>query len=192
MQTLINPCTGRPIKRSAPSEPLNAPPGWGADKLTEFLDNGRNGHWATFVKKRPVVERLIQIDAQFVKVSTNWMNPESQITAQLLLRCHAALRTAAGLAMAGQACEATVMCRSTLEFAAYALHIHRDPALETIWLNRHNDAATEKQQKKAFKQVTVLASVKAATGTQASASRISISSLSISARTRTNVRLQAT
>ena len=64
--------------------------------------------------------------------------------------------------MAGQACEAMTVCRVMLEFAAYALHMHRAPTLEMVWLDRHNDDASTKKQKKAFAHVAVLASVKAA------------------------------
>jgi hypothetical protein len=144
------------------SETTEAPPGWGSDELTKFFDNARDNQWATFFNKRQTARKLVAIDAQLVVVSKDWLNPDSEILAHLLLRSHAAFRTAAGLAMAGQACEAMVVCRVMLEFAAYALHIYRDPALETVWLDRHTDNTTFKKQKKAFQHIGVLASVKAA------------------------------
>jgi hypothetical protein len=150
------------INTAASAEMPKSPPGWGKDELTKFLDNARDNQHATYFRKREIVGKLIEIDAQLVTVSKNWLNPDSEILAQLLLRCHAAFRTAAGLAMAGQACEATAICRSMLEFAAYALHMHCNPELEEVWLNRHDDDASFKKQKKAFQQVNVLASVKAA------------------------------
>jgi hypothetical protein len=52
----------------------------------------------------------------------------------LFVRCHAAFKTASGLAAAGQAAEAYVMHRSMLEYAAYALHINRNPELAQVWL----------------------------------------------------------
>jgi hypothetical protein len=43
--------------------------------------------------------------------------------------------------MAGQAVECYRQCRGVLENAAYAVHIHRDPALATVWLDRHQNGA---------------------------------------------------
>lgn len=137
----------------------NPPPGWGTDELTKFLDAARSNQWGTFWNKRSAVGKLIAIDAQFMKASKDWMNPQSEIAALLLLRCHAAFRAAAGLAMAGQAAEAYVQCRAMLEYAAYAVHIYRDPPLGTLWLNRHQDPVSMEAQKRAFSHRKVLASV---------------------------------
>ena len=98
------------------------PPGWGQDKLTKFIDDARTNQWATFWNKKGPVRQLVATDELFAKVSENWLNPDNEIAAFLLLRCHAAFRTAAGLAMAGQAAEVQVQCRAMLEYAAYAVH----------------------------------------------------------------------
>jgi hypothetical protein len=133
--------------------------GWGRDELTKFIDAARSNQLASFHQKRPAVGKLIAIDAQFARVSKDWLNPESEIAAYLLLRCHAAFRTAASLAMAGQAAEAYVQCRAMLEYAAYAVHIYRDPPLGIVWLNRHQDLASMEKQKNAFSHRKALASV---------------------------------
>jgi hypothetical protein len=138
------------------------PPGWGADELTKFLQLSRDNQHATFFRKREATGMLIAIDAQFAKVSKNWLNPPNQIAALLFLRCHAAFRTSAGLAMSGQAAEAYVQCRSTLEYAAYAVHIHHNPALGKVWFDRHENDAARKASIKAFKHEAVAASVTAA------------------------------
>ena len=52
--------------------------------------------------------------------------------------------------MAGQVAEASVMHRSCLEYAAYALHINRNPALGPLWLNRHQDDETLKKVQQEF------------------------------------------
>jgi hypothetical protein len=52
-----------------------------------------------------------------------------------------------------------VLCRAILELAAYAVHISGDPKLRTIWLNRHKDDASMKEQKREFSQNSVVASV---------------------------------
>lgn len=151
-----------PDNISEKEESHKPPPGWARDDLTSFLESAQNNQWATFWNKRSAVKKLISIDAQFMKASRDWLNPENQITALLMLRCHAAYRASAGLAMSGQIVEAFNLCRSTLEFAAYALHIHRDPALGVVWLNRHQDSVSMEAQRHSFSHRKVLASVKAA------------------------------
>jgi hypothetical protein len=138
------------------------PPGWGDDELTKFLQAARDNQNATFFRKREVMAKLIAIDAEFVKVSKNWLNPRSEILAMLFLRCHAAFRAAAGLAMAGQAVEAFVQSRAMLENAAYAVHIHRNPELAKVWLDRHQSDADLKASRKAFRHEDVAVSVTSA------------------------------
>ncbi len=138
------------------------PPGWGNDELTKFLQAGRDNQNATFFRKREATAKLIAIDAEFVKVSKTWINPPSEILAMLFLRCHSAFRAAAGLAMSGQAVEAYVQNRAMLENAAYAAHIHCNPALAMVWLDRHQSDAAMKASRKAFRHEDVAASVTAA------------------------------
>ena len=53
-----------------------------------------------------------------------------------------ALRTAAGLAMSRRAAETYMQRRSMVEYAAYAVHIHRDSSPADFCLNRRQDQAT--------------------------------------------------
>jgi hypothetical protein len=140
------------------------PPGWGDDELSKFLDTAHQNQYAVFWNKRDAMTKLIGIDAQFAKVTKGWLNPPSEIAAMLFIRCHGAYRTACQLAMSGQAAECYVQCRSVLEYAAYAVHINRNPSLGKVWLDRHQDKAGAgiKASKKAFQHVAVSASVKAA------------------------------
>ncbi|WP_315805618.1 MULTISPECIES: hypothetical protein [unclassified Bradyrhizobium] len=138
------------------------PPGWANDDLTKFLQETHQQQNATFHNKKAATARLVAIDELFVRISKHWVNPPSEVEAMLLLRCHAAMRAAAGEAMAGQAVECYRQCRGMLENAAYAVHIRRDPSLATVWLNRHQDEAGMKASKKAFQHVAVAASVTAA------------------------------
>ena len=108
----------------------------GRGRAHQILRSARINQWATFWKKRSATKKLIAIDAQFVKVSKDWLNPESPIAASLLIRSHSAFRVAADLAMAGQAVETHVQCRAMLENAAYAVHIDRDPARTKAGENR--------------------------------------------------------
>jgi hypothetical protein len=120
---------------SAPPEVARtntAPPGWGKDELSKFLQETHQQQYATFHNKREEVGRLVQVDSLLVRISKGWLNPPSEIEAMLLLRCHAAFRAAAGEAMAGQVVESYRQCRGMMENAAYAVRIHRDQALAKV------------------------------------------------------------
>jgi hypothetical protein len=138
------------------------PPGWGSDELTKFLQQTHEQQYATFHNKKDAFRRLAAIDDLFVRTAKDWLNPESEVGAMLLLRCHAAFRAAAAEAMSGQAVECYRQCRGMLENAAYAVHIHRDPSLAHVWLDRHQDEAGMRAAKRAFQHVAVSASVAAA------------------------------
>jgi hypothetical protein len=152
------------IPTSAPTTPRtnSAPPGWGHDELSKFLQETHQQQCATFHNKREATGRLIAIDELFVRISKGWLNPKSEIAALLFLRCHAAMRAASGEAMAGQVVESYRQCRGMMENAAYAVHIHRNPDLAKVWLNRHVDEAAMKASKSAFLHGQVVRSVKAA------------------------------
>ncbi|MTD94879.1 hypothetical protein GIW81_11105 [Hyphomicrobium sp. xq] len=141
---------------------LPPPPGWGDDELSAFLESAHQNQYATFVGKRDTMAKLVSMDALFARVTKDWINPPSQILAMLFIRCHGAYRTACSLAMSGQAAECYVQCRSVLEYAAYGVHINRNPSLGNVWLDRHVDEAGLKASKKAFQHVAVVDSVKAA------------------------------
>jgi hypothetical protein len=148
-----------PPQRARTNSP---PPGWGQDELSKFLQETHQQQYATFHNKREATGRLVAIDELFVRVSKGWINPKSEIAAMLFLRCHAAMRAASGEAMAGQVVESYRQCRGMMENAAYAIHIHRNPHLGKVWLNRHVDKAGMKASKTSFQHIEVLESVKAA------------------------------
>lgn len=58
--------------------------------------------------------------------------------------------------------KATGRAAEMMENAAYPVHIHRNPGLGTIWLNRHVDEAGMRDSKRAFQHMQVVQSVKAA------------------------------
>jgi hypothetical protein len=139
----------------------HAPPGWGDDDLTKFLDIVRHNQFATFATEGPAIKKLIAVDGLFLRASKDWVNPKSATVADLLLRCHSAFRAAVGLAMTGQP-ETFTVCRAMLEYAAYTVHIDRNPDLEAVWWGRHKDEASMKQQREAFLHGKVSKSVKEA------------------------------
>lgn len=130
--------------------------------MSKFLQETHQQQYATFHNKREAMGRLIAIDDLFVRVSKGWLNPKTEIGAMLLLRCHAAARAASGEAMAGQVVESYRQCRGMMENAAYAVHIHRNPDLAKVWLDRHVDGAGMKASKAAFQHVQIMQSVRAA------------------------------
>jgi hypothetical protein len=156
--------TNAAVKLAPPSKPNARPPGWGNDGLSKFIEAAHQNQYATFFKKRDATGKLIAIDDQLAKVSENWLNPPSEILAMLFVRCHGAFRTAASLAMSGQAAESYVQCRAMLEYAAYAVHIHADPSRGVVWLDRHQSPAQMEAQKNAFSHRNVAASVAKARG----------------------------
>lgn len=120
------------------------PPGWGSDSLSKFLEDAYRNRFATFANKRPWFEKLSKIDACFALVAKDWLNPISIVTPLLYLRSHAKFRAACEHALAGQVAEIFPELRASLEYAGYALHIHKNSSLEEIWLRRHDDKQTLK------------------------------------------------
>jgi hypothetical protein len=54
---------------------ITRPPLWGNDELSKFLDDAHQNQYATFVKKRDAMTKLVDIDAQFAKVTKGWLSP---------------------------------------------------------------------------------------------------------------------
>jgi len=95
--------------------------------------------------------KISRIDNCLVLAGKNLVNVNPVMSGILLLRCQYALKAAAGLALAGQTVEAFVMMRSVLEYAAYGLAIFDQPALETVFTNRHVSEADMNAMKSKFR-----------------------------------------
>ena len=93
------------------------------------------------------------------EAAKNLINPKPVMTANLLLRCQYAFKTAAGMALAGQVVEVFTMLRSVLEYAGYCLTIYERPELESVFLSRHKGVGQMKTQKEAFKISSVRAAI---------------------------------
>ena len=124
------------------------PPRWGADPLSEFIDNALANVFATFVHKPIQYKHILDVDSCFYKVASNLSNPTDFVAAFLLLRSHSAYRAACRLALSGQATESYVVLRSCLEYAIYALHIDKNPFLAELWLKRHDDVISYQAHEK--------------------------------------------
>jgi hypothetical protein len=138
------------------------PPGWGRDELTKFLDNVRANQLGTFANMSGWFARLAEIDRAFTEILQESRNPRTELMAMLFLRCHSAFRAASGLALAGHAVESYPVNRTALEFAGYALHMFRNPALQKIWLDRGQSASATDESRRAFSHNKVRASINAA------------------------------
>jgi hypothetical protein len=134
---------------------------WGDDSLSKFLSMAHTNQQGNCVKFAGRYETISKIDDCLVRAGKNLVNPKPVMAGVLLLRCQYAFKTAAGLALAGQVVEAFVMARSVLEYAGYAAVIHGTPALEAVFINRHQSAAEMKAQKEAFKISQVRARIAA-------------------------------
>jgi hypothetical protein len=141
---------------------LRPPPGWADDSLTEFLENAHRNRFATFANKKDWYIRLANLDCCFVQIANDWLNPRHLLTPLFFLRCHSAFRAACEHAMAGQVTDAFPQIRVCLEYAGYALYIHKNPKLAEMWLKRHDSDAATKAVKNKFKVANVRATIEKA------------------------------
>jgi hypothetical protein len=119
--------------------------------LQGFFDRvhaNQNANRINFAKWYQIIE---QIDDCFVRAVENLSDPKPVMSANLLLRCQYAFKTAAGMALAGQVVEVFLVLRSVLEYAGYCLVISKTPSLEGAFLGRHTSTKAMEKQKKAFK-----------------------------------------
>ena len=88
--------------------------------------------------------RLTEIDALFLRIAQNIINPRNPTATNLFYRAHSAFRAACATAMAGQVTETFVLTRSCFEYAAYALHMQENPGYDSVWWDR-NQSASQKR-----------------------------------------------
>lgn len=141
---------------------LRPPHGWADDSLTEFIESAHHNRFATFANKKDWSQRLIALDGCFVRIAKDWLNPRDLLIPFFFLRCHSAYRAACEHAMVGQVTDAFPQIRASLEYAGYALHIHKNPGLAETWLRRHDDDAATKAVKNAFTVANVRATIEKA------------------------------
>ena len=143
-------------------EQLPPPPEWGTDSLTKFIEAAYRNRYATFANKKEWFERLSALDACFVRIADGWINPQNPLTPMLFMRCHSAYRAACEHAMAGQVPEAFPQIRACLEYAAYALHIHKNPDVGLTWLERNGDKPSKSAARNEFTPARIRATIEKA------------------------------
>lgn len=134
-----------------------SPPGWGDDKLTEFLTHAQGNQYATFDNKREAVADLVSLDAMFVRFLDGSLNPRPLHPMQFLLRAHAAFRASVGLVMSGQIYEAQATLRLCLEHASYGFYIGNDDGRWRRWMSRHDSEADRKAVRNDFSAAKIQA-----------------------------------
>lgn len=112
------------------------PKGWGGDELSAYFDMVRNNQFASYEKLPTEYGRLTDIDACFVTISKQLLNPKDILAPLFLARSHSAYRAACAAALSGQSSETFVLLRSSVEAAGYGLLVHQTPLLGEIWLKR--------------------------------------------------------
>lgn len=136
------------------------PQGWGADSLSAYLENMRDNQFATFANKSREFAVFREIDGCFLRITQNLVNPKNPVAALLLVRSHAAFRSASALAFSGDAVGAFAVARTSLEGAGYALHIHDNPALDRLWLNRHQSSDALRKVRENFSHGKIIKTIK--------------------------------
>lgn len=126
------------------------PAGWTQDALSDYLEAAHQQRFATFEHKRPWFRRLSELDTCFLTIVEGWVNPQDPIAVSFFCRAHAAFRASCEHALAGQGAEVYPQIRSMLEYAAYALRLHSEPALLNIWLNGHASSVNIKRIRQEF------------------------------------------
>lgn len=143
-------------------DPIEPPPGWGTDELSNFLEISQRNTYATFHILRPPYEKLAGIDRLYRKVIDNLSHSASWFAALFVLRSHSSYLAAARMALSGQVPETYLLLRGCLENAIYGFYIDRHPELRETWLRRHDDAEAMKLVRKEFQIGPILSSVEAA------------------------------
>jgi hypothetical protein len=120
------------------------------DDLIPFLELVASNQKANIARFPEPYEIIRRINICFSTAGRNLVNPKPATVGILFLRCQYAYKTAAGMALSGQVCEAFVMMRSCLEYAGYGLIIFREPELERVFSSRHAASEDLRSHRKAF------------------------------------------
>lgn len=142
---------------------MNAPPGWGADSLTDFIKCATENAWATYMQPetRPLFERARDIDTAFVKAIELMSGQTPQfVEALMLVNACCAYRSAVQLAMEAKTCETYALIRSCLEYVLVGTYMHKHPGLVEVWMKRGESPENRKAVRKAFKTAEMLANLK--------------------------------
>jgi hypothetical protein len=138
------------------------PEGWGAPRLTWYLENLWANSVATFANMTEA-HRLCLIDDVMVEIATGWKggspNPQTIVPLMMFFRSHSAFRAAAALGMGGATVEGLAILRLSLEFCGYAALIAQEPALANVWWDRDVGAEEQKLARRSFQHGLIVAAI---------------------------------
>ncbi|MEJ5378554.1 MAG: hypothetical protein WHX93_18440 [bacterium] len=132
-------------------EHCQAPPGWGNDPLSKFLQDTTENIYATFHNLKQLYNPLQHIHQVFTKVAENMNRTPHLLAFFFLFRSHSAYLAGVRLALSGQIPEAYMVLRGSLECALYGLYVARKPSVGEVWLRRDEDDEAKKKVKQEFK-----------------------------------------
>ncbi|BAS26755.1 hypothetical protein [Limnochorda pilosa] len=138
---------------------IQAPPGWGRDSLTSFLDDSRGNCFATYVKLRSEYVKLLEIDGLFSALIASLNDTPDWFAALFVQRSHSAYRAACHLGMAGQVVESYALQRLCLEHALYGHYGARDLTLQETWLRRDESDKARTRVRNTFRMKKLLDSL---------------------------------
>ncbi len=127
-----------------------APPGWGADSLSQFLELAQQNTWATFVQLQDEYAHLRKIDSIFRILSGSTFNESDCLEVLFLQRACMAYLGAVRLVMAVELAEAYMVLRGCLESSLYGFYVHKNPESGKRWLSRHESQKSLIDVKKEF------------------------------------------
>ncbi len=154
----------------------NRPPGWGADKITHFIETAIGNQFATFHTDRADYQKLLELDDRFWTARRNFrirmvdivsekndvlpfeeieFSAEEWIEMYFFLRAHASLLGAIRLITSGQIPESHMLLRGCLENALYAHYVKNEDERKRTWLNRNTSPEAALACRKAFMNVKV-------------------------------------
>lgn len=136
-------------------EPLEPPPNWGADEISNFLEISHRNGFGSFVRLRAPFAKITAIDAFYRRFIENLNHTREWFAAFFVLRAHSSFLGACRLTVSGQIPESYMVLRGCLENALYGFHIATRPELREIWLRRHDDEASMRAVKQEFRIGTI-------------------------------------
>ena len=145
-----------------PLDPIEPPPNWGQDELSNFLEIAERNAYTSFVTLGAPYAKLLGIDAFYHRLIENLNNPRDCFAAFLFFRSHSCFLAATRSELSGQIPETYLLLRGCLENGLYGFYIARRPDPRKVWLSRHDDDAAMRAVKNEFKIVTIMPLVEAA------------------------------
>jgi hypothetical protein len=100
--------------------------------------------------KSPFLAALLKYDAYFRRDVWEHAAPSPTFSFVLFLNAYQMFLAGARMALSGHPAAVFPLLRTALESASYGLLMEEDPALSTVWSNRHRSEADKKACRNAF------------------------------------------